>query len=446
MSDNAIAKATTTTTGGNNDTNDDTTEGKEERVRKIDQSGNVVVEMECLCPICLDLLYKPVCNSSCGHCFCFWCNHRSMNCFGESQCPYCRAIYSTFPRVCFKLHQILSKLYPIQMSIRENEVKTEEQSNAITSPTQTIDTETPLTAEDFKCDSCNEFLYKPLVLTCGHAVCQWCFYAEEEDGSIDVLNDACPVCLLPTCTSLLVPSHLFVFLINHLKFETETNTRREKYREKEDKWEELLKDHQKKQIVRVKEEHKKFSQSPFAVVTDSTHIEGEESYSYNIAPNTNSITITTPPTQRAGGSSASIAASTNTGSTSNDSTANTPSNTSTTSTTTTTTTTAGDPVMNFTLDIEKFVHYGVGCDSCGMFPVVGRRYKCVDCPEKIGFDLCQNCKSMGIKSMKGRFNQSHKEEHKMVEVMEHTIIHTLQAMNPQLTPAEILTLLRNHFE
>ncbi|KAF3665593.1 hypothetical protein FXO38_07500 [Capsicum annuum] len=30
------------------------------------------------------------------------------------------------------------------------------------------------------------------------------------------------------------------------------------------------------------------------------------------------------------------------------------------------------------------VHIGVGCDHCGMCPIVGERYKCKDCKEKIG--------------------------------------------------------------
>lgn len=36
------------------------------------------------------------------------------------------------------------------------------------------------------------------------------------------------------------------------------------------------------------------------------------------------------------------------------------------------------------------VHYGVTCDSCNAYPIVGNRYKCSVCPD---YDLCQTCHS-----------------------------------------------------
>ncbi|PKA65112.1 E3 ubiquitin-protein ligase PRT1 [Apostasia shenzhenica] len=56
------------------------------------------------------------------------------------------------------------------------------------------------------------------------------------------------------------------------------------------------------------------------------------------------------------------------------------------------------------------VHVGVGCDSCGMYPIVGKRYKCKDCIEAIGFDLCESCYSTRSK-LPGRFNQQHTPDH-----------------------------------
>ncbi|KAH8377104.1 hypothetical protein KR093_003466 [Drosophila rubida] len=46
-------------------------------------------------------------------------------------------------------------------------------------------------------------------------------------------------------------------------------------------------------------------------------------------------------------------------------------------------TTADDPT-NF------IIHDGVQCDACGTLPMIGFRYKCVQCPN---FDLCQNCEA-----------------------------------------------------
>ncbi|EEF44244.1 conserved hypothetical protein [Ricinus communis] len=56
------------------------------------------------------------------------------------------------------------------------------------------------------------------------------------------------------------------------------------------------------------------------------------------------------------------------------------------------------------------VHYAVGCDSCGMSPIIGERYKCKDCMEKMGFDLCEACYNKPW-AISGRFNQQHKPEH-----------------------------------
>lgn len=46
-----------------------------------------------------------------------------------------------------------------------------------------------------------------------------------------------------------------------------------------------------------------------------------------------------------------------------------------------------------------------------MYPIIGDRYKCKDCLEEVGFDLCGNCYNTRSKRP-GRFNQQHKPEHK----------------------------------
>lgn len=61
------------------------------------------------------------------------------------------------------------------------------------------------------------------------------------------------------------------------------------------------------------------------------------------------------------------------------------------------------------------IHYRVGCDSCGMCPIVGKRYKCLDCKEAIGFDLCEDCHNTSPKTF-GRFNQKHTPEHRFQNV------------------------------
>ena len=37
---------------------------------------------------------------------------------------------------------------------------------------------------------------------------------------------------------------------------------------------------------------------------------------------------------------------------------------------------------------NKIIHYGVKCDGCGVYPIVGCRFKCVVCDD---FDYCEGC-------------------------------------------------------
>jgi len=42
---------------------------------------------------------------------------------------------------------------------------------------------------------------------------------------------------------------------------------------------------------------------------------------------------------------------------------------------------------------EGPLHKGVCCDGCGMHPIVGVRYKCMNCPD---YDLCEGCEARGV--------------------------------------------------
>jgi hypothetical protein len=48
--------------------------------------------------------------------------------------------------------------------------------------------------------------------------------------------------------------------------------------------------------------------------------------------------------------------------------------------------------------------------SAQIYPITGDRYRCCDCKEFIGFDLCGDCYNTRSK-LPGRFNQQHKPEH-----------------------------------
>ena len=94
-----------------------------------------------------------------------------------------------------------------------------------------------------------------------------------------------------------------------------------------------------------------------------------------------------------------------------------------------------------------YVHFGVGCDGCGVFPIEGRRFRCADCSEAIGFDLCGAChdKGMHLRSDSGRFNQQHRPEHAMEETPEEdTVLHQLQRAHPELSVNEIMQRVQAH--
>ena len=89
---------------------------------------------------------------------------------------------------------------------------------------------------------------------------------------------------------------------------------------------------------------------------------------------------------------------------------------------------------------DNFVHYGRGCDGCGVYPVVGRCYRCVDCPASIGFDLCRRCME-STHSFSGRFNQNHTSEHRMEEVpIPQNLLYL--ATNPDFNIRELLSFVQ----
>lgn len=70
-----------------------------------------------------------------------------------------------------------------------------------------------------------------------------------------------------------------------------------------------------------------------------------------------------------------------------------------------------------------------------MSPIIGERYKCKDCTERIGFDLCEACYNNPVKTP-GRFNQQHKPEHKFEIMQPADINDLLYRMNAELSDDE----------
>ncbi|URD83500.1 Zinc finger, ZZ type [Musa troglodytarum] len=61
-------------------------------------------------------------------------------------------------------------------------------------------------------------------------------------------------------------------------------------------------------------------------------------------------------------------------------------------------------------DMSAF-HVGVVCDSCEIYLIIGKQYKCKDWKEAVGFDLREACYNT-ISKLPGRFNQQHTPDHK----------------------------------
>lgn len=93
-------------------------------------------------------------------------------------------------------------------------------------------------------------------------------------------------------------------------------------------------------------------------------------------------------------------------------------------------------------DDAPYVHFGVGCDGCGAFPIRGNAFRCLDCPDAVGFDLCGECRTSSPHVV-GRFEQGHSPSHRVVEREQvRTWLHELQAANPQLGVHQVLDLAR----
>ena len=100
---------------------------------------------------------------------------------------------------------------------------------------------------------------------------------------------------------------------------------------------------------------------------------------------------------------------------------------------------------------NNFPHFGVGCDVCGQYPILGKRYKCEDCPESVGFDMCGSCFDRNAECdnslVVGRFNQKHTPEHRMEFVPPViTKLHTLKALHPELDFDRLMALIEMSME
>ena len=101
-------------------------------------------------------------------------------------------------------------------------------------------------------------------------------------------------------------------------------------------------------------------------------------------------------------------------------------------------------------DHETFTHFGVGCDFCGVYPIVGPRYQCAECKDSefMGFDLCAKCMQNVFEHPERkrdyRFAQNHTDAHEMVLVRPRpTMVHVMKSLHPELSANQIIQWLDN---
>ncbi|KAL5862136.1 hypothetical protein ACOSQ3_003421 [Xanthoceras sorbifolium] len=351
-----------------------------------------------LCCICLDLLYKPIV-LSCGHISCFWCVHKSMNNLCESHCPICRHTYNHFPSICLMLHLLLSKMYPIAYKRREEQILEEEKQMGFFSPQfdshsfeallgkefghlgDSAQTSTRVQESTIKRgigENMEQLGSVSLILNNGTTI-----PVQTTGGTVSIMENNSPQnklngdrkqiavtdVLCSACKQLLI--HPVALNCGHVYCETC-----------------IIKPTDKQircQICRCL--------NPLGcpkVCLELDHFL-EEQFSKEYASRKDAIQPKEVQLNRESATTCSIEAGKlgfiasllRTG-----------------------------QRLPMWADPHSKVHIGVGCDYCGMCPIIGDRYKCKDCVEAIGFDLCGDCYNTRSK-LPGRFNQQHTPEHRL---------------------------------
>nr|XP_043610137.1 E3 ubiquitin-protein ligase PRT1 isoform X2 [Erigeron canadensis] len=284
----------------------------------------------------------------CGHVTCFWCCHCSMDMRGQSHCPLCRNPYRHFPAICRMLDVFLKKLYPISYDRRKKQTLVDLDEKV--DDLSMVDQTSHLTSEDNVSlnSSSNEEIKSR---------------GEDSGGNCnqvtvaDVLCAACKQLLFRPC----------VLNCGHVYCEACITIQED----------EVIKC----QVCQCRHP------SGFPKVCKELDYALEEQFSSVYALRRSSTQLRQEPTQIGSSSKA------------NDQ----------------------GPEFSYPTD-ENFLqwwtvngskfHPGVGCDMCGVCPIIGDRYQCKDCIEKSGYDLCGDCYNTDSK-LPGRFNQKHTPQHRL---------------------------------
>ncbi|XP_021907222.1 E3 ubiquitin-protein ligase PRT1 isoform X2 [Carica papaya] len=398
-------------------------------VPKLSEIESEQIADSFLCCVCLELLYKPIV-LACGHIACFWCVHKSMSGRRESRCPICRHPYDHFPSICQMLHFLLMKMYPVNYKKREDSILEEERACHIFSPRFDCPACEPHTNEKidsqgesgksadpsiagFGSNSCSGPLscgclqlcvvFKMLIqkfCSSKETSGQHCSNAEQSESGSRVKDNSLhdikqrpeaiksrsiegnKLCqnkingipeqisvadlLCAACKQLLF--HPVVLNCGHVYCEACLFNPTD----------EMLRCQ-----VCCSLEPRRF---PKVCLEVDHFLEEKFPKEYSLRRDAVKEVLikhdTASCSMEDGQQSISISSNDN------------------------------PPWWE---DMEKLhwssIHSGFGCDSCGMYPIIGDRYKCKDCTEEIGYDLCGDCYNTSSK-LPGRFNQQHTSEHR----------------------------------
>ncbi|KAK9281179.1 hypothetical protein L1049_004074 [Liquidambar formosana] len=354
--------------------------------RPTDGADSEEISEGFLCCVCLELLYKPIV-LHCGHISCFWCVHRSMSGRYESHCPICRHSYSHFPAICQMLHFLLLKMYPVAYKIRENEILEQEKKSGYFSPqfdahvcglhssqelsqlgnpahySTTISQSNTCSDETIVLQkNCNG----KLEVTRSVAVEEKNLPQYNPNGNckqVSIANVLCAACKqLLFQPAVLNCGHVYcatciVSPANEvLRCQVCQALHPTGFPKVCLEFDHFLEDKFPKQ----------YSVRKDAVKIQQVHFQHESSTIRSTKASERGVNL----------SSEFIG-----------------------------------EILSWWSHHGSKAHFGVGCDSCGMLPIIGDRYKCKDCVEAIGFDLCGDCYNTCSK-LPGRFNQQHTPEHK----------------------------------
>eukprot|EP00197_Chlamydomonas_leiostraca_P014752 CAMPEP_0202871820 /NCGR_PEP_ID=MMETSP1391-20130828/19762_1 /ASSEMBLY_ACC=CAM_ASM_000867 /TAXON_ID=1034604 /ORGANISM="Chlamydomonas leiostraca, Strain SAG 11-49" /LENGTH=358 /DNA_ID=CAMNT_0049552715 /DNA_START=315 /DNA_END=1391 /DNA_ORIENTATION=- len=316
-----------------------------------------------------------------------------MNPYKPSACPLCRAPYAHLPKVCIALHTFLARAFPDEYNTRQREADERSVESGISSPQVHVGGVpaggVPLSSDEARCAStahlkAPHMALAPVVLRCGHMVCNGCLLAEQVVSLTTNPNSSHPIVVCPACGDKGVagprssPCVMLGELLEALHPQGQADSRS------------LHAEHP------VDTSGLSEGQAPGVDTTNAAAVGGlgRGQVPRSVLPHLDEAlrSDTLEPADKWALVRREVA-------------------------------THAD---------NMFAWYFVGCDQCGAYPIVGRRYQCLDCPESIGYDECGACHdaatTSGATNHVGRFNQAHTSAHRMRRVVPDLDVTTIAAV------------------